>query len=674
MTVFGRVALVAIFSTAVAQQVAAAGCTTDACPDEATLTSVRSLIAAACDCEGAKKHKAYVKCAKQVARAAVADSTLPSLCQKPAVKCENNSTCGFRKAAVCCALKGQTVKAKLMKTGGKCRGGTSCTSKMALADACTLQATCAPSRPARVFRSVQKVFSTSCALPSCHSSFARQGGLVLDSEEVSYASLVGRPAFLDEAKAQGLLRVKPRDPEGSFLIRKLRAQGPGAEMPQGYPALSEPVIGMIEDWIRRGAHTTSEECPNRCSDEEAPVGDYVWHPLEPLEPPAPTEGIQLYVPQRDVTPGTEWETCYAFRPDWAGISSIIGTAPVIREQVYRMHQGSHHLLLYAYFGAEPEKWPTGFFPCVAANCINDSDCPSDAGRALLPIGGTQVAGTRYTVEYPPNVGVPLLSQKTVLIANLHYTNPFQPPQPIYGEAWLNLYFHKPGDFKVLLDGIFAINFRDLFVEPYTSRTISSIWKPRSLLTRTSEDAAIFQLFGHMHKRGANFQIDFVKGGRCSASPTDNPVLCGRDDDCACKPWQTSCTPGQTCIREPGAEDSTIYYTDAWDHAPVIDFPSPYFFVNKDQGLRWTCTHVNGVPGDPTRPPKTCREHCPACGWDDTTRTCVFDRGVELGIDTSPRVYAEGDPMPLVFGELADDDMCNMFGYFIHQGDLARIGH
>ena len=37
-----------------------------------------------------------------------------------------------------------------------------------------------------------------------------------------------------------------------------------------------------------------------------------------------------------------------------------------------------------------------------------------------------------------------------------------------------------------------------------------------------------------------------------------------------------------------------------------------------------------------------------------------------------RVFEEGDPIPLVFGELADDDMCNMFGYFITQQDAATL--
>src|SRR5262249_6345863 len=139
----------------------------------------------------------------------------------------------------------------------------------------------------------------------------------------------------------------------------------------------------------------------------------------------------------------------------------------------------------------------------------------------------------------------------------------------------------PGGFKAVLDGIFAINYRDLFVEPFQSRTISAIWQPRNIISRAPTDAAIFQLFGHMHKRGTLFQIDYVKGGHCSVSG----AACGRDSDCACKTWQQNCQAGQNCVRAPGAEDTTIYYTNHWDAAPVTEFPAPYLLVNRDQGLR-----------------------------------------------------------------------------------------
>src|SRR5262249_9469911 len=103
--------------------------------------------------------------------------------------------------------------------------------------------------------------------------------------------------------------------------------------------------------------------------------------------------------------------------------------------------------------------------------------------------------------------------------------------------------------------------------------------------------------------------------------------CGRDDDCP---------TGQTCARPPGSEDSTIYHTDAWDRAPVMDFQAPYLQVNQDQGLRWTCTHTNGVEGGPTRPPKRCSEGCRSGGWVDGVcstngQLCrVSDSGCEEG--------------------------------------------
>jgi hypothetical protein len=230
--------------------------------------------------------------------------------------------------------------------------------------------------------------------------------------------------------------------------------------------------------------------------------------------------------------------------------------------------------------------------------------------------GTQVAGTHYTVDYPEGVGLPVLSPNTVIIANLHYTNPFQPPQPTYGEAWINMSFYEPGGYKALLDGIFAVNYADLVVEPYTNKVMSRIWKPRSILG--GAPAAVFQLFGHMHKRGQLFDIDFVRDGACSVSG----ALCGRDDDCACRPYESSCVDGQTCVLGPTAEDTRLYHTTKWDHAPVQDYPKPFLEVDRDEGLRWTCNMVNGVEGDPTRPPKKCHAGCSSCEWRAERSQCV----------------------------------------------------
>jgi len=672
---------------------ASAVCSSATCTDLTAIDNTRAVVSAACDCSGIDSHRAYVKCAKEIIASNVKDGTLQRQCKRPVLRCESRSTCGKAKAKICCVTSPKGKVKALAIRGAKCpKAGNLCDHPMALADACTAEGACSRRKGIRSFKSVQKVLSSSCALPSCHSTFARQGSLVLETEDVSYKSLINRPAEL--AEAAGLVRVKPGDPAASFLVKKLRGEGPGLAMPDAGNQLAEPIITMIEDWIRRGAKSTAEECASPtpggeslCDDEGTTSGDYHWEPLPALDPPPANEGIQLYTPKRNVDPGTEWETCYAIRPNWTQIAADIGLdpgkLPVINKQVYRMHPGSHHLLLYAYIGAHPEQWPTGYFPCVAANCVNPGDCPSDANGGsddtaiVIPIGGTQVAGTKYEVTYPDRVGIPILTPDTVLIVNPHYTNPFQPPQETYGETWLNLTFQPKGVVPIILDGIFAINYGDLFVNPYETRTISRVWQPHSILGGAAEDAAIFQLFGHMHKRATEFQIDYVKGGACSGDGD----ACGRDDDC--RPG------GQTCVRAPDAEDTTIYYTTAWDKAPIVDFPSPYFDVDKNQGLRWTCTHQNGIQGDPAHPSKRCAPGCEACGWDANLGTCQFCRTrehTERGWDPvgqtcvdrngptpdPPTVYQVGQDMPLVFGQLADDDMCNMFGYFIKQSDRDQI--
>jgi len=713
-----------------------AACTNDACPDQEAVDTLRADIAETCNCVSAESHKKYMKCVRGAIKDAIKAGTITKKCKKLIRGCEGASTCGRQGAAVCCEMdpKASVVKGRVVKAPEKC-GATVCTAFASAADACDPDGSCAPL--VRPFRTVQQVFTQSCALATCHSAVAREGDLVLESEELSWESLVEKPSVHEDAVTAGLLRVKSGDPANSFLIRKLRNLGPGDSMPQAAPALPEAIIEMIEDWVARGAHTTEEECPAIDETDEGaaaavtqrlavnvrtgkhaghvqtvcddtPIGgDYDWEPEPALEVPPTDEGIQLYVPTRPVDAGTEWETCYAFQPDWLSVGQAVGMPvgglPIIKSQEYRMHEGSHHLLVYMYYGPTPGGWKQGeFFPCSAANCLeeNPNDCPPDANDYTLPIGGTQVAGTRYTVGYPPTVGLPLLSQNAVIIANLHYTNPFQPPQDIYGEAWINLNFHDPGSFRVLLNGVFAINYVDLLVEPYQSKTFSRIWKPRSLLGGAPADAAVFQLFGHMHKRGTLFDIDYVRDGACSVSGD----LCGRDDDCACKPYQSSCVAGQTCVLGPDHEDTRVYHTTKWDHAPVQDFPSPYMYVDRDEGLRWTCTMENGIEGDPTRPPKRCHAGCNSCEWRAERDQCVFEREICLGYtsnaecatdDDCPegrhceavncsgpggeggamrcaRVFEEGDPIPLVFGELADDDMCNMFGYFITQQDAATL--
>lgn len=106
---------------------------------------------------------------------------------------------------------------------------------------------------------VAPVFAASCALSGCHvtpppdpeyGNGQAPADLVLEGN-AAYGNLVGQPSF----ERPELLRVKPGDPDASYLVMKLRGTPGivGDRMPFGGPYLSESTIARIVAWIRNGA-------------------------------------------------------------------------------------------------------------------------------------------------------------------------------------------------------------------------------------------------------------------------------------------------------------------------------------------------------------------------------------------------------------------------------------
>jgi hypothetical protein len=99
------------------------------------------------------------------------------------------------------------------------------------------------------FQSIQaNVFTPICV--RCHSGASAPEGLQLDADH-SYALLVGVPS----AEVPSLDRVKPGDPDDSYLVQKLEgAPGiVGVQMPFGGPYLPQSTIDVIRQWISNGA-------------------------------------------------------------------------------------------------------------------------------------------------------------------------------------------------------------------------------------------------------------------------------------------------------------------------------------------------------------------------------------------------------------------------------------
>ena len=99
------------------------------------------------------------------------------------------------------------------------------------------------------FQSLQdNVFTPICV--RCHSGAAAPQGLELDAAH-SYALLVGVPS----SEIPQTLRVKPGDPDQSYLVLKLEGAAGivGAQMPFGGPPLPRATIDFIRQWISDGA-------------------------------------------------------------------------------------------------------------------------------------------------------------------------------------------------------------------------------------------------------------------------------------------------------------------------------------------------------------------------------------------------------------------------------------
>jgi len=101
-----------------------------------------------------------------------------------------------------------------------------------------------------VFSQVQDyVFTPGCAVSGCHTGAGAPQGLQLDSVN-SYANLVG----VASSENPSSLRVKPGDPDSSYLIQKLEGTASsGVRMPLGAAPLDASIIAIVRQWISDGA-------------------------------------------------------------------------------------------------------------------------------------------------------------------------------------------------------------------------------------------------------------------------------------------------------------------------------------------------------------------------------------------------------------------------------------
>jgi hypothetical protein len=143
----------------------------DAPGDPAAIAAARAAIEAQCPCAGATSRGDYVRCAKGVVNAAVADGTLPRNCAGTVKRCASKSTCGRPTYVTCCrtTASGKT-KCSVKKDASKCRapsGGQSCTSGFtSCCDACAASGCVPTDTPAPTATPTPSLTRTITATPT----------------------------------------------------------------------------------------------------------------------------------------------------------------------------------------------------------------------------------------------------------------------------------------------------------------------------------------------------------------------------------------------------------------------------------------------------------------------------------------------------------------------------
>ncbi|MEW6273375.1 MAG: hypothetical protein AB1689_29195, partial [Thermodesulfobacteriota bacterium] len=517
------------------------------------VAQARAAVAALCDCATAASHGDYVQCARNVATLRVANGLLPKSCKASVIRCAARSTCGKPGFVTCCTRDRRNVtRCSLKRDAALCRaprGGQACVkTQPSCCDACPAGScggpTATPSptpspRPTSspgptgspgvgsceqiggpTFADVQdRIFTQrGCTLSTCHGEFA-SGGLDLRPGS-SHLELVDVTPQNPAAAAAGKKRVAPGDLDESFLSQKLHADlapGEGLPMPLIGPLLPQAEVDLVDAWILAGAPATGIIPGAHC----LPPLQY-----EPTQaPPPPPGGFQLVLDGPVLQPGQEQEGCL-----W--IQAPNATDFVVGKWEFHLNPGTHHFALFEYNhpGAPATGvWTPGDVGCISGSNFGDTISGSPQAPYFIDV-------------FPPGIGR-ILRAGSYIGMNAHYFNPYDVPLQI--KVWTNIYPYEGtpqhiGQTIIEFDDMF-----DIYVPPFTQRLETGVF------TNTMGKAMhVFQVTGHMHKRGLRF----------------------------------------TAYEPDGTK---LYENFDWSH-PIFRHLDPPFVLQPGESIDFECLHDNGV--------------------------------------------------------------------------------
>ena len=389
------------------------------------------------------------------------------------------------------------------------------------------------------FEAVQSVIfeRRGCAAQACHGS-AASGNLDL-RPEVAYANLFEAPST-----ASTLVRVYPGTKDRSYLWLKVLAasdssvQISGAPMPLGGTALDETELELLRIWIQAGAPETgtvrgTEELIDACLPDPEPIT------IEPLDPPAPGEGVQLVMPAWDLPPASENEVCFVTYYDLRDqvpdeFKSEDGNFFFHEEFEIRQDPSSHHLLIQApieaFGGTYVDPSNVTGWACMDGPSAGQPCDPLDAGACGS--GGTcagPIQESSGCIGYraaPELTTVTFSGTQQAQFLQANYPGVFV-AVPIRGLVFWNSHAFNLTDVGTRMNA--RVNFRFARERLYPSRNYgggnNSFGIPRLIAegaapytekvmceeTTLPQGARITAINSHTHKRGKRFWYELPDG-------------------------------------------------------------------------------------------------------------------------------------------------------------------
>jgi len=393
----------------------------------------------------------------------------------------------------------------------------------------------------------QRVLNRSCI--NCHAVGgyppAVQTGLILTADS-AYRKLINARPYNTAAQADTLVRVSTvgglTGLAKSYFWHKVNApnspnlpSGYGSIMPLGLPFLTMGELSFINRWISGGAPETGV-VPGADTTLFNDTTRFVLN-FEPLPPP--TSGFQLHLGPFNVWPSTLYDREFLYYVPYPTNRNLY----VSRYQI-RYRSGSHHMILYNYPIGTGTRTP---------NVYRDiRDSLGNLLPAIFELGaifgtqnfvGTQSPELEYS--FPPGVAL-VLPPGTGFDINVHSVN--RTGQSRTGEVYINLHTIDSSAVVHRATGGNFSNNGNIFLPPNQTTTLTKAF-------RITQNTNMTQMWSHAHQRMIEFRAVGVGGAH---------------------------------------NNELLYYTNDWEHPPLLSFRSPLRFLAGDS-IRLIVTYNNPTP-------------------------------------------------------------------------------